>query len=112
MNEDAEKELLQVFLFHAGKVLTAILLYLVKPEAEQLYIVFGKERPGRVLLNGLGNDAEGEGIDGGVHTSIAFGIKMVFVVIDEHQHGKALALVGFFLVFAVAAAMKGMSKVD
>lgn len=74
MKENIEEKILYVLLFHPGKVLLKTLFYLMKPKAEQLYIVFREERTSGVLPNGLENDAEGEGVDSGVHSSIGFGI--------------------------------------
>lgn len=36
----------------------------------------------------------------------------MLIVIDEHQHAEAFALISLLLIFAVAAAMEGMNKVD
>lgn len=74
MKENIKKELLYIRLFHPGKVLWKTLFDLMKPKTEQLYVVFGEERARVVLPKGLKDDVEGEGIDGGVHSSIAFGI--------------------------------------
>lgn len=74
MKENIEEKILYVLLFHPGKVLLKTLLYLVKPKAEQLYVVFCEERTSGVLSDCLENDAEGESVDSGVHSRIGFGI--------------------------------------
>lgn len=63
-----------MFLLQSGEVILISLFNLVKPKAEQLHVVFGKERPSCVMLDGLYDDAEGECVDGGVYSNIAVGI--------------------------------------